>query len=330
MKYQLMIKKNFNLATFFFHYLKRSLKLPYPPFFFWIEPTNACNLKCVSCPHSLTEKMPTKKGFMSMELCRKLIDEIRSFKPRGITFHLGGESMLHPNLFKMIQLAKNSNITTMMSTNATLLTEAKAEALIDSGLDALRIDFCHDKNYFENFRKGADWNLVLENIRRLLKFKKKKDSRSPTVHIVNIMMDNSVSFSKLKDLFQDLDVIGITAFKTHTWAGEFADIMVDNSLLRVSKKSYFPCSHLWSSLAIKWDGKVVPCCRDLKGDYIVGDAVRSSLLEIWNGDRLMNLRYRLKTKDLARTPLCRNCSKIWEGKPYHLILKHISTSWKLR
>ena len=318
------IKGNYNLLRFFLCYQSKSLRLPYPPFLFWIEPTNSCNLRCISCPQSLKENKGIKKGFMSLDLCKKLIDEMESFKPKGVTFHLAGESMLHPDLFSMIKLAKNANLFVMMSTNGTLLTDEKAKALIDSGLDVLRIDFSPDKKKFEEIRSGAEWDQVLRNIKNLLKLKATNKSLFPAVSIINWSIDDPTSFSQLRDLFRDLPVDEIANFKAHNWAGKFADLTVNGFFLPISKKSYFPCSHLWSSLAIRWDGKVVPCCHDLQGDYIVGDANKSSLLEIWNGEKLVTLRHRLKTRNFAQIRLCRNCSKLWEGKPYHLIPKYIS------
>ena len=318
------IKGNYNLLRFFLSYQSKRLKLSYPPFFLWIEPTNACNLRCISCPQSLKEDKGIKKGFMSLDLCRKLIDEIRDFKPRGVTFHLAGESMLHPDLFRMIKLAKDANLFVMMATNATLLTDEKTKALIDSGLDLLRIDFSPDKKIFEKIRSGAEWEQVLRNIRNLLKFKAANKSLCPAVSIINLSAENPVSFSRLRELFRDLPVDEIVGFKPHNWAGKFADSTMDSSFLPISKKSYFPCFHLWSSLSIRWDGKVVPCCRDLQGDYVIGDANKSSLSEIWNGEKLVTLRHLHKTRDFAQIALCRNCSKPWEGKPYRLILRHIS------
>lgn len=322
------INANYNLLPFFFCYMKKSVKLPYPPFFFWVEPTNACNLKCISCPQSIEQNKRVKKGFMSFNLYQRLIDEIKTLNPKAITLHLGGEPLLHPDLFRMIELAKREHLFVLFSSNGTLLTKKKAEALIDSGLNALRIDFSPEKSLFERIRKGAQWEHVLNNITMLLELKRSRKSIFPLVTLVNLSADDPGSLSRLKEIFRGLPVHEISNFKAHTWAGKFADLSMDGFLWSISRESYYPCSHAWSGLAIRWNGKVVPCCRDLQGDYIVGDANKSSLLEVWNSRKFIALRQKLRDGDFAEIALCRNCSKLWEGKPYHVILKAASHLWK--
>ena len=40
---------------------------------------------------------------------------------------------------------------------------------------------------------------------------------------------------------------------------------------RIKSSSYTPCMFLWYSMSILWDGRVVPCCIDFKGEYILGE-----------------------------------------------------------
>lgn len=50
------------------------------------------------------------------------------------------------------------------------------------------------------------------------------------------------------------------------------------------------CSHPYKSLVVCWDGKCVPCCVDYDNNYIIGDANSASLEEIWNSDKMQQIR----------------------------------------
>ena len=55
----------------------------------YIEVTNVCNFKCQFCPYSV---MKRRRGYMSLDLLEKILDEISSFRRRPcILFHLMGE-----------------------------------------------------------------------------------------------------------------------------------------------------------------------------------------------------------------------------------------------
>ena len=44
-------------------------------------------------------------------------------------------------------------------------------------------------------------------------------------------------------------------------------------------------------VAVCWDGRVVPCCRDFDARYVLGDPNHSTLLEVWNGVNMVKLRH---------------------------------------
>jgi len=81
-------------------YKCQQTELAYFPTFLWIEPTNKCNLRCIICPNKLIPKEDT--GFMEWDLFKKVIDEAKDFGSI-IALYIRGESLLHPDLFKMIR-----------------------------------------------------------------------------------------------------------------------------------------------------------------------------------------------------------------------------------
>lgn len=322
--------KIMNLAAFGLSYQFKRVKLNYYPFFFWIEPTNCCNLKCLTCPQSL--KYGSPKGYMEIETFRRIIDEIIIFSPMMISLHLGGESLLHEDLPEMIRLSKERGIDVTLASNATLLTEEKSTEIIEAGIDGITVNFSSNKGEFEKYFIGAKWEKVYKNIRDFLRIKKKLGKPKPifSIQVLNINNDDillSENIKKLKHLFLDLPFDSIMNVPAHNWSGDFADRSIGQVRyeFKKDKSKYFPCQHLWSSVVVRWNGDVVPCCRDLQGEVVLGNINDKCLVDIWNGRKLVELRKKHREFKYYKISICKNCSKLWEGtKPYNLFFKHIS------
>ncbi len=153
---RMTLQKLNRLSRFFrvaWHYKRGNARLPYAPLRLWVEPTSFCNLKCPMCT---SKDIPEDKiGYMDWGLYKKIIDEARDFV-YDINLFLGGESLFHKRLPDMIRYAKENGIGTRLSTNATVLTKEKREALLDAGLDFIIFSFDgYEKEVYENIRVNA-------------------------------------------------------------------------------------------------------------------------------------------------------------------------------
>ena len=65
------------------------------------------------------------------------------------------------------------------------------------------------------------------------------------------------------------------------------------------------CTAPWRGLTVLCDGSILPCCRDVRGRYTMGN-VADGVLKVWN-----NQRFRAFRKNLARRrdkmPICNVC-----------------------
>jgi MoaA/NifB/PqqE/SkfB family radical SAM enzyme len=129
----------------------------------YIEPTNRCNLSCVTCMrHGWNETL----GEMTASIYSKIMEDLRSFSSAPEIFFGGfGEPLLHPDIAGMIRQAKTLGSMTGLITNGTLLKEAVSEALIEAGLDTLwvSLDGATPESYAD-VRLGAAFNEVLANL----------------------------------------------------------------------------------------------------------------------------------------------------------------------
>jgi MoaA/NifB/PqqE/SkfB family radical SAM enzyme len=105
------------------------------PVCLYLETTNRCNLLCTTCPRTFETLEPP--GDMSWELFTGIVDQFPNIA--RVALHGVGEPMMVPALPRMIRYLKDRGTYVLFNTNGTLLTERKGRALIDSGLDELRV-----------------------------------------------------------------------------------------------------------------------------------------------------------------------------------------------
>src|SRR5260370_38037935 len=105
------------------------------PVCLYLEVTNRCNLLCTTCPRTYEELEPPAD--MSWDLFTSIVDQAAGLA-RAV-LHGVGESMLVANLPKMVRYLKDRGVYVLFNTNGTLLSERHGRALIDGGLDELRV-----------------------------------------------------------------------------------------------------------------------------------------------------------------------------------------------
>ena len=292
------------LARIFWAFQRRKIRNSHFPIRFWIESTNLCNLNCPMCPNDSIK--PEKKGFMKLDLYKRIIDEICDYA-HDIYLHHRGEPLLHPDLFEMIKYAKQKGLLTKLHTNATLLTEEKAHKILESGLNFVSFSLdAYDKKTYEKIRVGADFDETLENIIRFLQLKKFRKTKPRTIlqflDIPGVKIDSNVK-KRFRDRFRSLSLDEIRVIPAHNWAGNVELDQKNPDLNQLTR----PCTFPWYSLTILWDGTVVPCPQDFLGEIKLGDVKENSLRTIWNSNQMVNLRKKMiagKYKDLKPCNTC--------------------------
>jgi radical SAM protein with 4Fe4S-binding SPASM domain len=62
-------------------------------------------------------------------------------------------------------------------------------------------------------------------------------------------------------------------------------------------------------MVVLWDGRVVPCCYDYDGKYVLGDLRQNTLAEIFNEAPMRELRRALREGRAEDVSLCRTCPR---------------------
>jgi MoaA/NifB/PqqE/SkfB family radical SAM enzyme len=144
----------------------------------YLETTNRCNLLCTTCPRTYEELEPPAD--MSWELFTTIVDQIPNLQ-RAV-LHGVGEPMLVKNLPKMVRYLKERGTYVLFNTNGTVLNERNGRALIDAGLDELRVslDASNAKSYLAV--RGKDYfNRILKNVRAFRALQEREGKDRPRV-----------------------------------------------------------------------------------------------------------------------------------------------------
>ena len=302
------MKNLMTLGRILWAFHRRKIRCSYFPIRLWIESTNLCNLKCPMCPNDSIE--PEKKGFMKLDLYKRIVDEICDHA-HDIYLHHRGEPLLHPDLFEMIKYANQKGLLTKLHTNATLLTEERSYKLLESGLDFVSFSFDgYNKETYEKIRVGANFDETLGNVIRFLQLKKKFGKTKPCtilqfLDIPGVKIDTALK-KKFRDRFHSLPLDEIRVIPAHNWAGT---VRLNQKSPDLSQRSRL-CTFPWYSLTILCDGTVVPCPQDFMGEIELGNARTDSLHTIWNNEKIVHLREKMirgKYKDLKP---CNTCDRL--------------------
>jgi MoaA/NifB/PqqE/SkfB family radical SAM enzyme len=129
----------------------------------YIEPTNDCNLRCVTCVRNVWNE---PLGLMENRTFTRIIEGLKDFSPLPLIFFGGfGEPLSHPDIIDMVRQAKAIGSRVELITNGTLLTPDTSKGLISAGLDMLwvSLDGASPESYAD-VRLGATLPEVLANM----------------------------------------------------------------------------------------------------------------------------------------------------------------------
>jgi hypothetical protein len=261
-----------------------------------IETTNACNAKCVICPH---RQMQRPVCNMDDALYEKIIDECSAYNCGNIHLHNFGEPLLDRNLAKHVRYAKEKGIKRVaIFSNGSLLTAEKANELMDAGLDQIKVSFDGATSQeFEQIRFPLKFDTVIENIKELVRI---RNLRKSPLKIKVACCSTSDKNETIRSLENCVD--GFSFGKVHNWS----DSGIDHTAKSTIRK---PCSRVWQTFTVLSDGNVALCCLDYEGQVILGDAKKTPIFEIWKNKSYKKIRLFHKHARQDQIVICKNCTK---------------------
>ncbi|UCB56994.1 MAG: radical SAM protein [Candidatus Omnitrophota bacterium] len=269
-----------------------------------IETTNICNLHCPFCATTFKNWGPYKKGLLDLSLFKRIIDEGADNGLCSVKLSLRGEPLLHPDIAEMVAYAKKRGIIDIyFNTNGTFLDENKINQLIDSGLDRISISFEGiSKEVYQRYRPGAEYESVVDNIKKLRQIRDKRNLPHPKIRIQTVLLPELreafteyVGFwEKIADEVSYLDARKETPKDKHK--GGIAD---------------WACPFLWQRMVILWDGTILPCLMHGVDNFSLmslGNVKELSIKEMWQGKEVFRYREIHRLGQSHKLEACERCS----------------------
>lgn len=314
-----------------------------------IEPASRCNLKCMHCP---TGTVDIKRGLMNENVLERVLEELKKNKEhiKIVVLYHGGEPLLHKNFFEIIKRVKKINNDFFVKTvsNGMALKRENSEKLIDSQIDL--IEFSLDgisSEESQHIRIKSNTDKIIENIKNLIEIKKLSKSNKPKIYInTTQFLENNIKDNEKKEIidrvnnfFHDMklnkkkisseaptpkwliDIFGNSVDQIKcSYAIEWphmGDVSSNFDIKKIDIPDRDYCDHIYSTVTIRSNGDIVPCCYDLTSKLKMGNILNNNLKEIFHNHMYKKLRSSIKKK--RQISICKNCPVV--KSPKYLIPK---------
>ena len=296
------------------------------PYTILIEPSNYCNFKCISCFQSLKEEnyLTRNRGFMDMATYIEIIRQLKEWdgeKIKVLKLSLYGEPLTNPDFCEMLRIAKEANIAERIetTTNASLITDEIAEKFVKYGIDYVRVSIYggNQQRYKEiTCCESVDIEKIHKNLSLIQEYKKKYNSEKPFVSakMLDTYTEENEQFMEFfKDVADELYID-----KPHNWVAtdeksfigslyktEQQEALIQD--LEKTRKKRIACPMPFTTMAIRENGEVSPCCVDWIGGTNLGNIANTLLKDIWNGNTMYEFRKMQLQNRRCENSSCANC-----------------------
>ena len=189
-----------------------------------------------------------------------------------------------------------------INTNASLLTEKKIHAILQSGIKTLSFsaDAADEKNY-SKLRVNGDLKKILKNIELFNEIRDKKYVSSKIItRVSGVKVNEQQNIDDMQKFWGDL--VDQVAFVNYVpWENVYDSKEVDVPT---------PCSDLWRRMFIWWDGKVNPCDVDYKSKLSLGELKNNTISKIWRSREYDNLRGAHLINQRKKIDPCNKCNVV--------------------
>lgn len=283
------------------------------PLVIYVEVSSFCNLECGFCPqHLAPDQIPKAK--MGLKRFEEMCIQIKEFKqtPKLIRFCGIGDSLTNNNFGEMLEIANKYKIGEKLQliTNGILLKNSNVSKLINN-LDqiVISIEGLSDQDYMKFSNRKINYIEHVEELRRICSIKGRRCKFNIKIHSAAVKTEERLNM--FKETFEFADEIYVENL-VDLWPELKSDMNTNpeqnHRFLNQEAKQVIACPQIFKSLQVNANGAVVPCCIDWAAKNNLGNIEKQSLIEIWNGERLLDLRIKhIQNKRSTFSP-CNQCT----------------------
>jgi MoaA/NifB/PqqE/SkfB family radical SAM enzyme len=274
-----------------------------------IEITNRCNATCHFCPRDATPHqgiMDVATFDRALERAVEYREVVREVAGLPITVSLCGlgEPLINREAVGFVRKVKAAGFRCSMSSNGNLLTEDKAMALLDAGLDEIYINVSDTGEEYERVY-NLPWERTRDNITRFVEL---AEGRCNAVVILVDHHDDPAHIAAMKAYwgergvkhFHSYSVInrGGALFVEHMQFEQYSEMVRAREQLTEGGAQPL-CGAPWGFLFVGYDGNYYLCCSDWRKQASLGSVFDVSFLQI--------TRRKLQMV-VSREPVCKTCN----------------------
>lgn len=282
-----------------------------------IELTARCNFACSFCARS---QVLRDQRDMDRSLFERLLREFRAEGVEEIGLFYLGESFLCRWLDEAVDFAKRicGFPYVFLTTNGSLATPERVEALMRAGLDSLKFSF----NYAsaEQFKeiagvKGSLYTAMKRNIRAAHEVRRKTGSTCG-LYASYIQYDGRqgelmkaavAEIAPYVDEVYALPLYNQAGFVDEAEKSKGWKATAGNRGRLDAMREPLPCWAVFTEGHVTYDGKLSACCFDHDGRFEMGDLTAMAFADAWNSEKFQTLRAAHLRRDVSGTP-CEQCA----------------------
>ena len=216
--------------------------------YYTVDILGSCNLKCISCPHSI-EETDVPKGSMTLDTFKSVFDKIVEDSPSTshISLYSWGEPLLHPYLSEIIGYVHKKNVAVALSSNLSIKFRSRLDKIIQSDPDYLKVSLSgFFPEAYNNTHQGGDIDLVKANLILIRKLIDKYKTNTLVDINYHLYRDNSgENIDKMEQFAKEL---GFVVSKTYALV-----MPLERVLLHLEGKPDFQTKLLEDNLLVTID-----------------------------------------------------------------------------
>jgi len=198
-----------------------------PPLVLDINPTDKCNLKCLSCWQRSEKYSNIDSSYELPE--KKLLDIVREAAKIGvkqIEITGGGEPLVRRStIFKIMSLIKKLKIYGNITTNGTLFTPVIIKTLVDIGWDSITFSIDGPDAKTNDYLRGTPgaFENCMEALNRINHLKKTMNKKNPVIKFNTVLSNkNYEKMSKMIELAKNAEcsAVNFEPMTLHSVAGK--------------------------------------------------------------------------------------------------------------
>ena len=251
-----------------------------------------CNLRCRMCP--MYNAPPKQNTFITDEIMERALDPIGD---RDVSLEISafGEPLQHPRALDYLDQArrKATKAHIVFVSNGLLLTEERAQRVVNSGVDVIQISIdAGSPETYQWLTGSSAYDRVCRNVERLVEMRDRQNATHLTIqaHIIGIK-ELEHEFQAFIDRWSGVvDHANIRAYGN--WGGKVDENGLSQAERQETPKERYPCLWLWYSTKIEPNGDVVKCHIHTVGhdEDRLGSLLEQDFHDIWRGEVMRQAR----------------------------------------